>query len=107
MAELPIATQCGTGAPAAPPLDSGPVSGYGASFDRRNHHGLRRQCGNPERSVLSWGQAPGTPLDSNGCHLISPAETNGGAIGGRIPDRSPGHAFIAIAHAGWCRHTKV
>ena len=24
-----------------------------------------------------------------------------------IPDRSPGHAFIAIAHAGWCRHTKV
>ena len=24
-----------------------------------------------------------------------------------IPDRSPGRAFIAIAHAGWCRHTKV
>ena len=24
-----------------------------------------------------------------------------------IPDRSPGHAFIAIAHAGWRRHTKV
>ena len=24
-----------------------------------------------------------------------------------IPDRSPGHAFIVIAHAGWCRHTKV
>ena len=23
-----------------------------------------------------------------------------------IPDRSPGHAFIAIAHAGWRRHTK-
>ena len=32
MAELPIATQCGTGAPAAPPLDSRPVSGYGACF---------------------------------------------------------------------------
>ena len=23
-----------------------------------------------------------------------------------IPDRSQGHAFIAIAHTGWCRHTK-
>ena len=28
-------------------------------------------------------------------------------IGGHIPDRSPGHAFIAIAHAGHRRHTKV
>ena len=28
-------------------------------------------------------------------------------IGGHIPDRSPGHAFVAIAHPGWCRHTKV
>ena len=26
---------------------------------------------------------------------------------GSIPDRSPGHAFVAIADAGWCRHTKV
>ena len=24
-----------------------------------------------------------------------------------IPDRSPGHAFIAIAHAGYRRNTKV
>ena len=24
-----------------------------------------------------------------------------------IPDRSPGHAFVPIAHAGRCRHTKV
>ncbi len=24
-----------------------------------------------------------------------------------IPDRSPGHAFIAIAHAGCCRRTKL
>ena len=24
-----------------------------------------------------------------------------------IPDRSPGHAFIGIAHAGWGRHTKA
>ncbi len=26
---------------------------------------------------------------------------------GSIPDRSPGHAFVAIAHAGWCRHAEV
>ena len=24
-----------------------------------------------------------------------------------IPDRSPGHAFVAIAHGGWGRRTKV
>ena len=24
-----------------------------------------------------------------------------------IPDRGPGHAFVAIAHAGWWRHTKI
>ena len=24
-----------------------------------------------------------------------------------VPDRGPGHAFIAIAHAGWHRHTNV
>ena len=24
-----------------------------------------------------------------------------------IPDRSPGHAFVPIAHAGGCRRTKV
>ena len=24
-----------------------------------------------------------------------------------IPDRSPGHAFVPIAHPGWRRHTKV
>ena len=28
-------------------------------------------------------------------------------IGGHIPDRSPGHAFVPIAHAGWRRHTRV
>ena len=27
--------------------------------------------------------------------------------GGHIPDRSPGHAFVPIAHAGWRRHTEV
>ena len=27
--------------------------------------------------------------------------------GGHIPDRSPGHAFAPIAHAGWRRHNKV
>ena len=28
-------------------------------------------------------------------------------IGGHIPDRSPGHVFIGIAHAGCCGYTKV
>ena len=28
-------------------------------------------------------------------------------IGGHIPDRSPGHAFVPVAHAGWCRRTRV
>ena len=28
-------------------------------------------------------------------------------IGGHIPDRSPGHAFVLIVHAGWRRHTKL
>ncbi len=28
-------------------------------------------------------------------------------IGGHIPDRSPGCAFVPIAHPGWGRHTKV
>ena len=36
MTEVAIPTQCGRGAPAALPLDSGPVSGYGRAFDRRN-----------------------------------------------------------------------
>ena len=63
MAELPIATQCGTGAPAAPPLDSRPVSGYGfpprigvrgmlliagiTMALRRPHKGMKRGPGIP------------------------------------------------------------
>ena len=56
-------------------------------------------CAN-ERSVLGWGQAPAlqpplpTPLDSG---FRRNDEWGAGAA---IPDRSPGHAFIAIAHAG-------
>ena len=33
--------------------------------------------------------------------------TGGATSWESIPDRSPGHAFMAIAHAGWRRHTKV
>ena len=36
-----------------------------------------------------------------------PRMTNERLLERSIPDRSPGHAFIAIAHAGWRRHTKV
>ena len=35
---------------------------------------------------------------------LSP-ERRGGRRG-PIPGRSPGHAFIGIAHAGWCRHSQ-
>ena len=36
-----------------------------------------------------------------------PRMANGWLPERSIPDRSPGRAFIAIAHAGWRRHTKV
>ncbi len=37
MAELPIATQCGTGAPAPLPWIPAPYRGTGHAFDRGNH----------------------------------------------------------------------
>ncbi len=78
-------------------------------------------CGN-ERSVLSWGQAPAlhsplpTPLDSGlrrnddlgGRNDEGMPRMTGERLPERsIPDRSPGHAFVPIAHAGWRRHTKL
>ena len=74
MTELPIATQCGTGVPAAPPLDSGLRRNdeWGGRIDERMPQMANERL--PERS---------------------------------IPNRSLGHAFIAIAHAGCCRRTKV
>ena len=77
------------------------------------------------RRALGGGQAPAlrsplpTPLDSGprigvrGMLLIAGMTSRGAGMTNErllersIPDRSPGHAFIAIAHAGWRRHTKV
>ena len=39
MTEVAIPTQCGRGAPAALPLDSGSLSGYGACFSRKDEVG--------------------------------------------------------------------
>ena len=36
-----------------------------------------------------------------------PRMTNERLLERSIPDRSPGHAFVPIAHPGWCRHTKL
>ncbi len=55
-----------------------------------------------------WGQAPalhfscdpGLSLLGDGGWCRRPAPES-------IPDRSPGHAFLPIAHAGCRRHTKV
>ena len=88
MAELPIATRRGTGAPAAPRLDSG--------FRRNDEVGGRNDvsgCGNDGRDAAN---------DGSGC-----GNDDEMLIRRSIPDRSPGHAFIAIAHAGCHRHTKV
>ena len=39
---------------------------------------------------------------------VSPVELAGKVERSRhIPYRGTGHAFVPIAHAGWCRHTKV
>ena len=38
---------------------------------------------------------------------VSVVGVAGRCRGSFIPDRSPGHAFVPIAHAGWRRHTKV
>ncbi len=69
--------------PSPSPLDSGPVSGTGQAFDRRNDE-LR---GRNDEGM--------------------PRMTNERLLERSIPDPSPGHAFIAIAHPGWRRHTKV
>ncbi len=39
--------------------------------------------------------------------LLIAGMTNERLLEQSIPDRSPGHAFIAIAHPGWRRHTKL
>ena len=82
----------------------------------------------PPHPTPSWGQAPAlhSSASTTGFTVRSihhPGSEFGTAkilgwafagmmsrrseIGASIPNRSPGHVFIAIAHAGWRRHTKV
>ncbi len=56
----------------------------------------------PSRYILSFRHRP-SAYNSAGFAGGEPASK---LIGGHIPDRSPGHAFVPIAHAGWRRHTK-
>ena len=57
----------------------------------------------------SWGQAPALhfSLATLGCRGLGEGGWCRRPAPELIPDRSPGHAFVPIAHAGWCRHAKV
>ena len=57
----------------------------------------------PPRYILSFRSRPSV-YNSAGFAGGEPALR---LIGGHIPDRSPGCAFVPIADAGWCRHAKV
>ena len=92
--------------------------GFRVGFERR-----RRRVGRWGVGVYTAGDKPqryGVPLPSpldSGFRRSDelrgrndqgmPRVTNERLLEQAIPDRSPGHAFIAIAHAGWRRHTKV
>ena len=56
-----------------------------------------------------WSCLPPSPLDSGVQRNDEgmPRMTNERLLERSIQDRSPGHAFIAIAHPAWRRHTKV
>ena len=95
------------------------------------HQGMKsRSCGLVQRigTVDSaephpdpcGGQAPRLAKSSTALHFLITPSAIGLQFGTfrrlragievdwwHIPDRSPGHAFIAIAHAGWGRHTNV
>ena len=57
----------------------------------------------PPHYILSFRHRPSV-YDSAGFAGGEPASK---LIGGHIPGRGPGHAFSAIARAGWGWHTKV
>ena len=62
-----------------------------------------------ERRALSWGQAPALhfSLATLGCRCSGDGGWCRRPAPESIPDRSPGHAFAPIAHAGRRRHAKV
>ncbi len=57
----------------------------------------------PPRYIFSFRHRP---LVYNSARFAG-GEPASRLIGGHIPDRSPGHAFVPIAHPGWGRHNKV
>ena len=63
-------------------------------------------CGWCHPSPLDSGLRRNDEMGGRNDELMS-RMTNERLLERSIPDRSPGHVFIAIAHAGRCRHTKV
>ena len=63
-------------------------------------------CGWCHPSPLDSGLRRNDEMGGRNDELMS-RMTNERLLERSIPDRSPGHVFIAIAHSGWRRHTKV
>ena len=109
---------------AHPGWESGTCFHSNRSWRQPAHQGVKsRSCGLVQRIGTadsarphpdpSGGQAPALhiliPPSATGLQVgtFRRGEPASKLIGGHIPDRSPGHAFVPIAHAGWVRHTKV
>ena len=117
-----------------PVLIDGGVLGLAGEFEVGVHaaaglRGVRVGVERRRRRVGRWGVgvytagdkpqryiSPSLPLDSGFRRSDElrgrndqgmPRVTNERLLERAIPVRSPGDAFIAIAHAGWRRHTKV
>ncbi len=74
------------------------------------------KCWDAGLSPIVWRSCLSPPLDSRFRENDEVGGRNDGRdaandderlLGRSIPDRSPGHAFVPIAHPGWRRHTKV
>ncbi len=63
-------------------------------------------CGWCHPSPLDSGLRRNDEMGGRNDELMS-RMTNERLLERSIPNRSPGHVFIAIGHAGWRRHTKV
>ncbi len=123
MAELPITPQCGTGAPAAPPLDSGlrrndeVGGGNDESGDLLSYQSLMPVAtGTPRYEKLGAlvdgrvqvSSVPRTPplagdkpqryisLATLGCRCSGDGGWCRRPVPEFIPDRSPGHAFVLM-----------
>ena len=84
---------------------------------RRHTQGMKIRCAGWWKSQVS--SVPRTPplagdkpqpyisLATLGCRCSGDSGWCRRPVPEFIPDRSPGHTFVPIAHAGWRRHTKV